>query len=814
MLRSILREVPFVVRGLLRRPAVPSVLALVVAVGVTFLATGYTVFDGLLWRELPYGPAERWMVLGETYNDAVGPMPRSRVDTWAAYQDAHERGRLPAVEAFIPLEERDVNLTMDGVASGETATWLLPASFPHLQTPPLLGRYPADPDGAGRLAREIAIGQRLWHRRFGGRPDVLGQRVTVNDESAVIVGVMPDGFQFHRMSDVWVAWSRAEIMADPDREMPLVVRLAEGATRSQVLDQTEPVRRAVFLARTPPDSLRNGHSSESIFGTTLVPPQLAQLVLATMTLVLLAACLNIATLYLARLRLRAPEHATRQALGAGPSGVLRHLGIEVGLIVGAGGVLAVLATAFLTDWIHGSLGAVLPFDADLRLGWHGVVATLLALAAALAIVSAPALRVARRLDLARLLGHHGVIGGAPRHTRGAGALIATQVAIVVILAAASVPIAVSAVKLADVTSGRDDDRVVEVNVALLGARYEAPEARDAYAERARQALAADARVEAVARVGPYRQWRATSVVWSDSLFTDAEAAPLPWRRRWRLDPTVVSDDYFRVVGLDLVAGRGFDAGLQATDEPVAVLAVEAARQHFPGRSPLGRRFRRGTTGTWVRVIGVVEDDRGIYEDWGGTTVERQPKIYLSERQAVGQLMTLQARVGTITPALLHDVRATVAGVDPSQSVEHVRPLIDIFRGTVVERRWMAIVLGSGVVVAVLLAAIGTFGLVTYYTTARLRELALRVALGAPVAAVVWLVARRTLRSVAVGLGVGALTLGVMERGVERFAYGTSVWDPPALALIAVLVAIVAAAAMLVPLRRVRGLAPQELLRAE
>lgn len=814
MLRSILREVPLVVRGLLRRPAVPSVLALVVAIGVTFLATGYTVFDGLIWRELPYGPTERWMVFGERHAGGGAPIPRSRVDGWVAYQDAFERGQFPAVEAFIPLEERESNLIVEGVGSREIATWLLPASFPHLQTPPLLGRYPADPDGAGRLAREIAIGEHLWHRRFGGRPDVLGRRVTVNDESAVIVGVMPEDFQFHRMSQLWVAWSRAEILADLDREMPIVVRIAEGSDFSDVLAQIEPVSRAVFLARTPPDSLRNGYFSRSIFGAQPVPPQLARLVLATMTLVLVAACLNIATLYLARLRLRAAEHATRQALGAGPGGVIRHLCTEVALIVGTGGVLAVVATALLTDWIDGALGGVLPFRVDLQLTWRGILAALLALAAALAIVALPALRVARRLDLARLLGHHGVIGGAPRHGRGAGALIATQVAVVVILAAASVPVAVSAVKLADADSGRDDDRVVEVEMALIGARYGAPEARDAYARRVHQALAADGRVEAVARIGPYGQWRASPAAWSDSVFTDAEAAPLPWRRRWRLGTTVVSDDYFSVVGLDLTAGHGFEAALRETDEPVAVLAAQAARQLFPRQSPVGRRFRRGTEGPWVRVIGVVEDDRGIYEDWGGTTLEPNPTIYLSERQAVGQRMTFRIRTATITPALLHDVRATVASMDPSQSVGRVRPLTDAFRATVVERRWMAIVLGSGAMVAVLLALTGTFGLVTYYTTARLREMALRVALGAPVGAVVWLVARRTLRSVGVGLGFGSLTLGFMQGGMKRFAYETSLRDPSVLALIAAMVGIVAAAAILVPLRRVRRLAPQELLRAE
>lgn len=306
----------------------------------------------------------------------------------------------------------------------------------------------------------------------------------------------------------------------------------------------------------------------------------------------------------------------------------------------------------------------------------------------------------------------------------------------------------------------------------------------------------------------------STTVWSDAIFTDAEPRYLPGRRTWRLYSTAVGDDYFRVAGLDVVAGTGFDPGLHEADEPVAVLAAEAARQLFPNANAVGRRFRRGASGPWVRVIGVVENDRRIREDWGGTTVEADHKIYVSERQATGQLTTFHVRAREITPLLVRDVRTAVEGVDPSQAVRRVRLMSDAFRDTAVQRKWLAIVLGSGVVVAVVLALTGTFGLVTYYTAARLREIALRVALGARAGSVAWLVARRTLRSVAVGLAIAALFLSLAQRAVERFAYETSVWDPLVLAIIAAMVGVVAGAAMLVPLRCVRRLSPQELLRGD
>ncbi|HEU4629966.1 MAG TPA: ABC transporter permease [Gemmatimonadaceae bacterium] len=807
-------ELTAAARGLARRPLVPAVLVLVVAVGVAFLVSAFSVFDALLWRAPVIGPHARYEMVGEFGRRGVAQMPYAGVDLYTAYQDALERGRLPAVEALIPLRERTASLVADGVATSETATWLLPASFPHLQTPPLLGRYPADPDGGARLAREIAIGERLWQRRFGGRADVLGQRVALDGESAVIVGVMPAAFQFHRTSEIWAAWSRAEILADPTDAVPLVVRLAPGASHDDVANQLEPVWRAVFAARAPVDSTSRGVAMHGPYGRPIVPPPLARLVFAMMALVLLAACLNIATLYLARMRLRAPDHATRQALGAGRAGVLRLLLTEVLLVVAAGGVLATLAALWLTTWLRDALNRVLPLWVDLRLDARGFAVTLAALTVALVVVALPAMRLVRRLDLARLLTHSGVLGGAPKHGRGASALIATQVAVVVVLAAGAVPIAVSAAKLADVSSGLDDDRVLQVSVHLTGDRYAADSVRDRYAMRVRELLASDPRVEGVARVDGSWHWRAEAAGWSDSIYTDAEPGPLPRSRvaPWRASTDVVSRGYFDVVGLRLVAGRDFDAGLRAGDERVAVLATETARRLFPDGPAVGHRFRWGSTGPWVRVVGVAEDERAIFADWGGTTAERRQVIYLSERQAAPQQMRFYVRARQVTPELRRDVRQAVAGVDPTQPVQDVRLLAEEFAEPRLQRQWLAIVLGSGAVVTVLLAMTGVFGLVSYYTTARLPELALRVALGAPARAVVWLVARGTIRSVAIGAACGALFVGIVQRVLTRFLYETSAVDPVVLAGIALLVTIVVAVAVAVPLRRMRRLAPQELLR--
>ncbi|MHB1222645.1 MAG: ABC transporter permease [Gemmatimonadaceae bacterium] len=813
MLSGALRELLLVARGILRRPAVPMLLVLVVAAGVTFLTTAYGVFDALLWRPLPYGAPSRYAMLGEARRGAFPPVPRSGVDLVAAYFDAQAHGRMPAVEALIPLEERRVNLEVDGVASAETATWLLVGTMHHLQVAPLIGRYPADPDGAARVAREIAVGEGLWARSFARSREVIGRRVMVDGEAAVVVGVMPATFQFHRMSELWVAWSSEELFADPSRSVPLVARLSANGTFDDLGSQMDPPLRMTLRSRTPPDTLRMGHRMRGPFGRDLVPEPLARLIMSMMALVLVAACLNLATLFLARTSARAPDYATRAALGAGRAGVLRHLLGEVALVVVAGGALALLASWWLLAWIRHTMAGVLPLWVELRLDGRCFGVALAALALALTLVALPAIRLTRRLDLAQVLAHKGVLGRAPRHGRGFSALIATQVALVVILAAATAPIAVSARNLAAVQSGVDDDRVVQVEVHLAGTRYADGAARGDYFEAVRRRLEADPRVEGVARVGA-RDWADAAVPWSDSVYTDASPEPLPWLATRMLSDRVVSDGYFDVVGLERIAGAGFPAGLGEDGEAVAVLSAAVARLFWPDAPAIGRRFRRGTVGPWTRVVGVVEDEVGIYEDWGGTTAQPHLYVYRSDRQIPAQGMTFLVRAGRMTSDLPRDLRQVVEQVDATQSVTEIRTRAEIFAQPRLERKWLAIVLGSGAVVTVLLAMTGVFGLVSYYTTARLPELALRVALGAPTRTVVWLVTRGTLRSLSIGVLVGALFLSWVQRFVERFAFATSAFDPMVLGVVVLLVLTVAAMAVTVPLRRVQRLAPQELLRPE
>jgi len=789
-------------------------LVLVVGTSITFVTTAFSVLDAMLWRPLVFGEHSRYMLMGETERGAgFAPVPRARVDVYAVVERARQEGKLPLVEAIIPLEERAASLVVDGVGSEETATWLVPRTMRHLETAPILGRLPADPDGASRAAREIAIGEALWNRRFVRDSAVIGRQVIFDGEQAVIVGVMPARFQFHRVSEVWVAWPEDDLLAEPSRDVLLLVKMVEGAAWRDIATQAGPYVYAAFAARNPPDSTRVTRYTEGPFGFGLVAPQLAMLVLGTMSLVLVGAFVNLATLFLARTRARTQDYATLAALGAGRSGVLRRVVDEVVLIVAAGGLLGMLASVWVLAVIRDAMADVLPLWVDIRLDARGFAVALASLLAALLLVALPPFRLTRRLDLAALLTHKGVLGGAPKHGRGASALIATQVAVAAVLAASTFPIALSAYKLADVRSERDDEQVLEVNVSLAGAHYDSAAARADYARQVMERLATDPRVEGISRIGSPAMGQFSAGM-MDSIYTDAGPDPLPWLHTRAFSNDVVSDNYLDVVGLDLVAGAGFTVALTPDQERQAVVSAEVARRLWPDESPLGRQFRRGTTGEWTRVIGIAEDDIGIYAERWGTSAEPNQRIYYSDRQVEAQGMTFHVRLRHVTPEAIHAVRSAIEQVDPAQAIGRVRTLAEQFAQPRLERQWLAIIIGSGAVTTVLLAMMGVFGLVTYYTTARLPELALRLTWGAQPRAAAWLVARRTLRSVAIGVGVAVLLLTFVQRFVERFAFETSAYDPLVLGGVALLVGLVALTSLLVPLRRLQRMSPHELLRIE
>src|SRR5690606_11770728 len=227
---SLVPELALTLRSLLRRPFVPVLLVLVVGTGVAFLTTSFSVLDAMLWRPLAFGEPSRYVMMGEREQGrGSAPVPRTRADVYATVRQAHGEGKLPSVEAIIPVEEREVSLVVNGIGSEETATWLVPHTTRHRDTVPLLGHVPAGPDGGARAAPGTALGEALWARRFARDPGVLGAPGTFDGEAAVIVGVMPARFQFHRVSEVWVAWPEAERLHDPAREGQLVVKLVEGA---------------------------------------------------------------------------------------------------------------------------------------------------------------------------------------------------------------------------------------------------------------------------------------------------------------------------------------------------------------------------------------------------------------------------------------------------------------------------------------------------------------------------------------------------------------------------------------------------------
>ena len=809
-----INELRSVSRSLRRRPLLPVLLVLVVAVGIAFLTTTYAVFDAILWKPLEIGSQSRYVMLGEVARDgSVGQMPSAGVDLYAAYARAHAAGRVPSAESFIPLREREVNLVVEGVGGAEMATWLRPHTFPHLESTPVLGRFPS---AETSRHREIAIGEAIWERRFGRSRAVIGAAVELDGDSAVVVGVMPRRFQFHRMSELWVAWSEAELFADPTASIPLVVKFARGSDYGDLSREISPVMREVFASRTPPDTLRRGSLSPGPFGAPLVPYQLARLILAMTILVLMAACVNVAVLFMVRVRGRGGEFATLAALGARRADVVGRVVGEVALITFAGGALALLLSWSVVRWLNDSMAGTLPAWVDISVDLRAFTVTGATIIGAMLLVAYPAARLAGRLDLARLLTHSGVIGGTPKHGRVKSALIALQVAVVVFLGAATLPIAHAAIALSGVRSGLDEDRVVTVRVNTAGAAQGESAAQHEYVEKVRAHLLADSRIEGVAAAGRAGVWVSGEPQdYSQNWFVEGRVEPLPFLTSYRTSLKTVSRDYFSVVGLRLIEGELFDSGPYAAESRVAVVSRSVAEGFWPGESAVGRRFATSESAPWIRVIGVVQNEEGIFADWRGTTFEPHKTIHLSDAQASMSFMEIHVRADSVTPGLMASVERGVAGVDPTRAVF---PAQQLGHGLAVERsvrKWFALILGSGVVAALLMAIMGVYGVVTYYTNVRLRELALRVALGSQRRAAALLVARDTLRSVARGCVFGLAFLLVCARPfIARFEYEASMFSPLSLLCVALLVLTVAGCALAPPMFRLRSTSPHELLRPE
>jgi putative ABC transport system permease protein len=814
------RDVRYGLRSLRRAPGFSVVVVLALALGIGAATAMYSLVHGILLRPLPYPGAERlYTVFEANEQGAIRQLSYPDFADW----------RAGAADVVGLAYARGDDVTVRGEAGAErlVAAYVTADFFQVVGTPPLLGRTFGQAAATDADAHLAVVSHELWQRRFGGSADVVGQALPTPEASYRVVGVMPPEFAAPNWADLWLplealppagryALERRDLHVDSQ----VLGRLAPGVTEEQATTALRAVAARVAEAHRGEEYDWGYAALVSLQETVLGDARTSLLLLAgAVALLLLAACVNVANLYLARATVRAREFGVRTALGAGRGRVVRQLLTESALLSAAGGVLGVLLAVIGLRVVRAGAPEVLPRLAEVSLD-AGVLLVSLALVVGTAFLVGlvPAFRSVGRGAAGALRGG-GARGGPSRHTaRVRSALVVTQVAIALVLVVGSGLLLRSLRQVQEVDLGFDPDRVVVVRVFPPSPRYDDERAAAELYRQLREAAAALPGVDHAALVNHMPAaggWMPTRVV--------AGPEPPASGRELALFRTV-SPEYFAVVRSELLAGRLLDESDMAGAGGGVVVNRALASNFWPGEDPLGRPITvfaaaQGRDGfgepITAQVVGVVADERFF-----GPEADTPPSVYLPYTWTVWANIFVAVRTAAEPERVIPSLQRALAAVDPDLPIAgpsrqaQFRPLEAYLVEGVRSRRIGALLLTGFGAAAFLLAALGIFGVMAYVVTIRRQELGVRLALGAPGRRIGWMVTRHALRLTLLGLVIGLVASAFATRFLRAQLFEVDAVDAVTYATAMGLFAAVAVLAALRPALRAARTDPMVALRAE
>jgi putative ABC transport system permease protein len=799
-------------RALARTPGFTAAAVLTLALGLGANTAIFGVVDAALLRPLPFTDADRLVIVWETMGDW-----KTRWVAPANFLDWRRDARAFAGLAGYSLS--DVNVTGAGEPERLKAAVVSDSLFDLLGSRPALGR--ALQAGEDRADERVAVlGDGLWRRRFGADPAVVGRTVRLDGEPHAIVGVMPASFTFPAGAELWtpgrqgIPFVHSVLEGQDMRTMrdshlfTVVGRLAAGRTRGEA--QAEMDALAARLAREYPDTNQGlGVNVMSLRDHLVgdVRPALAVLA-GAVGFVLLIACANVAGLMLARATQRAQDTAIRLALGAGRARLVRQGLCEALLLSLAGGALGTGLAFWGVDAIV-ALSPGVPGLAQARPD-----ARVLAFAAALSLLTGalfgllPAAQAARPA-LGGLLGSGVRSSGTRARARARRVLVVAEIAMAHVLLVGAGLMLATLVRLRSVDAGFDSAGLLTFQLSLSDARYREPHRRRAFYDGV---LEAARRLPGVSAAGAVMRLPLAEGAINRGLRIEGRPAPQPGEDH-SVDYQTVSDGYFATARIPLRRGRALGEADTEGAPRVVVLNEAAVRRFFPGEDPLGRRVGLGDgddVANWRTVVGVVGDVRHRALDRPAAPAVFAP--YRQDRES-WNLMSFVLRTSGDPRALAPAVGPLVRSVDPEQPVSNVRAMDEVREAAVLRPRLLGTLLAAFAASAVLLAAIGIYGLMAYTTAQRTQELGVRVALGATRRTLLRLVAGEGARLAVAGVALGvAVALGV-SRVLSSLLFGVRATDPLTLAGVSLAVALVAALASWLPARRAAAVDPVRALRA-
>ena len=798
------RDVRYGLRQVRRNPVFSAVSIATLALGIGGLTAMFSVFDAVLVRPLPYADADRlvmiWDAMGET---DVTTKHNSTPWEWIEWR------RLNSVFTDLAATQPSDATISGGVEPeqipGRKVTWTF---WSVLGVQPLLGRvFTEDEDNNG--VRVVVISHRLWHRRFGGAPDIVGRMVSLNDEPYQVIGVMPRNFYFmpSREIDLWMPtsyppWMRVNTSWHSSQ---IVARLKPGVT----VDHARHSMETLSLQLTAKDS-RGPHSvivtplREEIAGSTRTA---LILLLSASAALLLIACVNLTNLLLSRGTVRRREVAVRAALGAARGRLVSQFLTEslvlatIGTLAGL--VLALPAMRFLERLVPEAMGA-----ARLTIDWRVLAFSAAAGIAATVIFGlAPALRRSHTPAQDALRESGRGMTGARTHWFQHG-LIVVETALAVALLTCCGLLLQSFQHLRNTDVGFESERLLTFQTPLF--RYKDFKQRVAFINAELDAVRA---IPGVINAGAINRIPFTNV--ADATFYWLEGQPretIPQQVALVRD---VSRDYLTTVGATLRGGRFFTAADQAAKLPLAIVNEVFAARHFQGQSPLGRRFKFGNTGEkgyWYTIVGVVKPIREA-----GVLAEPKPAVYRLHEHTdqIGSLnLGLVVRTAVEPASIVTAVHQAIWSVDKNQPIARIQTMEEIVDRQLSTPSQSTALLSGFAVLALLLAALGIYGVLSYAVAQRTNEIGVRMALGATSREIILSFGKRGLGVTLTGLVIGIALAAIASRLMGALLYGFRPDYITTVAVVSVLLVGVAALACVVPARRASRIDPMIALRQE
>ncbi|HLL70265.1 MAG TPA: ABC transporter permease [Pyrinomonadaceae bacterium] len=810
---TILQDLRYGFRMLMKSPGFTFVAVVALALGIGANSAIFSVVNAVLLRPLPFKEPERLVILWEKSETQ---------DTSVAYPNFLDwRDENKTFEQITAYRRDSFNLTGAGEPERLAGRLVTGNFFQTLGVQPSAGRDFVAQDDTPASVPTVILGHGFWQRRFGGDLSVVNRQLTLNDKSYTVIGITPADFRFASETDIYVpiGLSVAEVPFYKERGshpgLWVAGRLKPEATLEQARAELDTIMARLGQQYPETNKGRRVHI-ESLYENTVRDVRPALLVLlGAVAFVLLIACANVANLLLARSAARQKEIAIRTALGAGRFRIMRQLLTESLLLSIMGGALGLLLALWGTDLLIAAAPDDVPRLADAQVDLRVLGFTLgVAVLTGLVFGLAPALQ-SSKTDLNESLKE--TERGSTGSRQGLrGALVVSEVALALVLLIGAGLMVKSLWQLQQVETGFDPNRVLALQLSLKGDNADPAKVRNFIAQ-VEQRIKSLPGVESVAFTNglPFAGAAEQSfgIVGRPSTDPSGDTTPHP-AVRYNTSP-----DYLQTLSISLRKGRYFTAHDRADSPPVVVIDETLAQKYFPNEDPLGQRLQVGGGDTPpFEIVGVVGHVKHYGLD-GEVPVESQ--FYFPLDQASPRLMTViaggislvvrtQGEPQTVATA----VRAQLLSVAPDQPVFGVRTMKEIVGESIASRRFSMVLLLAFASVALVLAAVGIYGVMAYSVTQRTHEIGIRMALGAQADDVLKLVVRQGMILALAGIVIGLVASYWVTQGMKIILYGVSPSDPATFGLISLLLVVVAFAANYIPARRATKVDPMIALRYE